>query len=134
MVEIVLVIKCLGGEFGINSLVHFWEFWNCPSKTRAVLEFLKIMKVISPKSCSNQAGDYCLITPNPQTLLLKLISFNREQLQNSGRLQNNTVNGTMLIGINRVMYLHASFAWKHPITFIMCIIQRASMTWGFIVL
>ena len=34
--------------------MHFWKFWNCPSKTKAISKFLKITRVIYPKNCSNQ--------------------------------------------------------------------------------
>ena len=39
----------------------------------------------------------------PKNTVLKLISFNSRQLQNSGQLQNNTVNGAMSITINCVI-------------------------------
>ena len=82
---------------------------NCPSKTRTISKFSKITRVIYPKNPPNQTGGYWLITPN-QHFVFKLILFNSRQLQISERattkqrqLQNNSVNNTMLMTINRVI-------------------------------
>ena len=58
--------------------------------------------MIYPKNCSNQRCDYWLHQTN-KDFVLKLILINSGQLQNSGKLQNNTVNGAMSITINRVI-------------------------------
>ena len=59
--------------------------------------------MIYSQNWPNQTCDYWLITANQQTLCMKLISFNSGQLQYSGQLQNNTVNGAMTIPIDRVV-------------------------------
>ena len=65
-IKFVLVITCLGGQFVIN----------CPSEARAISKFSKITRVIYPKNCPNETCDYCLITPDQQTLSIEIISFN----------------------------------------------------------
>ena len=72
-------------------------------------KFSKTKRVIYPQSHPNQTCDYWLITPNQQTLFIETIltvsnyKSASEQLQNSGQLQNNTVNGAMSITLNRVI-------------------------------
>ena len=82
---------------------------KCLRFTQAISAFSKITRVIYPRNCSNQTCDYWLITPNQQTLGLRLISFNRGQLQISEwairkqlviTLQNNTVSSAMSITTN----------------------------------
>ena len=51
--------------------MHFWKFWNCSSKRRAIWKLSKIMRVIYPKNCRNQKCDYWLITPNQAYTLRK---------------------------------------------------------------
>ena len=67
-ITFVIVMAYLGGWFGINCPSAFWKFWNCLSKTRAILKFSKITKVIYSKNSKNQICDYWLITPNQRTL------------------------------------------------------------------
>ena len=50
--------------------------------------------MVYPKYRPNQTCDYCLITQNQQILFI--------ETNNSGQLQNNTVNGAVSITINRV--------------------------------
>ena len=87
----VLVITCLGGWFGINCPHAFWKFWNCSSKTRAISKFLYWNYYLST------AGNYK--------------SASRE-------LQNNSVNGAMLIKcwlLNLMVMLTFSILyWKYP--------------------
>ena len=66
--------------------------------------------MIYPKNCSNQTCNYWLITPNQQTLYVEtniLTAGNYKlasrQLENSGQIQNSTINGAMLIATNRVI-------------------------------
>ena len=81
------------------------------SKTRAISKFLKITRVIYLKNCPNQPCSYWLITQNQQTLCIETTIFWQwavtksasGQLQNRGKLQNNSDNGTNLITINRVI-------------------------------
>ena len=76
--------------------VHFWKFWNCLSKTRAISKCSKITRVIHPKNCPNRTYDYWLITPSQQTLGIKTdISISgiwlleiANHLQKSGQVQN----------------------------------------------
>ena len=70
-VVFVLVITCLGGQFGIN----------CLSKSRTISNFSKITRVLYPKNWPKQTGDYWLITPNQQTLCIGTNIFNSRQLQ-----------------------------------------------------
>ena len=67
----ILEITCLRGRFGINCPSVFWKFWNCPSKTRAISRFSKILKVIYPKNRQNQTCGYWLITQNQQTVFIE---------------------------------------------------------------
>ena len=61
-----LVITCLRGRFGINSLSAFLKiFWK----------FSKITRVIYPQNCPNQTCDYWLITSNQQTLCIETNIF-----------------------------------------------------------
>ena len=55
------------------------------------------MRVIFPQNVPKQTCDYWLITQNQQTFVLKLISFITagNKKSESGKLQNNTVNGAM---------------------------------------
>ena len=55
-----------------------------------------------PQNIPNQTCDYWLITQNQQTFCIEVKSFN------SGQLQNNTVNGAILITINHVIIM-----WKY---------------------
>ena len=68
------------------------------------------MRVIYPKNRPNQTYDYWLIKLNQQTLHIETNIFNsgllqssEQAIQNSGQLQNNTINGAMSITINRVI-------------------------------
>ena len=82
--------------------MHFWKFWNCLNKKRAISKISKIMRVIYTKNCPNQTCDYWLITPNQQTLCIETDIFltSGNYKSTSGQLQNNTVNGAMSIAIN----------------------------------
>ena len=62
--------------------------------------------MIYPKNRPNQTFGYWLITPNQQ-FALKLVSFDRRQLQN------NCFNGTMLLTMNHVINLVTLQAKKH---------------------
>ena len=69
---------------------------------KPISEFLQ--RVVCPKNCSNQMCDYCLITPNQQILFIETDTFKYVQLEiASAKLQNNTVNSTMSITINRLI-------------------------------
>ena len=77
---------------------------------RAISDFSKIMRAICPKNRPIQTCDYWLITPNQQTLCIETNALTvgnyksaSGQLQNNGKLQNNTVNGAMSISINSVI-------------------------------
>ena len=93
-----VAIACLGGRFGLNCSSALFKILKKCSK------FSKITRVIHPRNHPNQTRGFWLITPNQQTLCIeKLISFNSGQLQNSGRLQHNSVNNAMLMTVNRVI-------------------------------
>ena len=86
--KLVLVITCLGGRFGIISK-------NCEGD-------------LSQKS--PELSMWSLVNTSNKHFLLELTSFNSGQLQisggqlqNSGQLQNNTVNSAMSITINRAI-------------------------------
>ena len=88
LLTLVLVITCLGGRFGII-------FKNCESDL-----YQK----------SPELSMWSLVNTSNKHFLLELTSFNSGQLQisggqlqNSGQLQNNTVNGAMSITINRAI-------------------------------
>ena len=93
--------------------MHFWKFWNCPSKTRAISNFSKITRVIYPKKWP-ETNMWLLVNHSKPTKTLywnwyilragnyKLAS---RKLQNRGQLQNNTVNSAMSISINHVIKL-----------------------------
>ena len=68
---LVLVITCLGEQLWINCPSAFLKILNCPRKTRAILTFSKIKRVIHPKNRPKQTCDYSLITPNQQTLCIE---------------------------------------------------------------
>ena len=96
-----LLITCLAGQFGIDCLSANFEiarvkqvqFQNL-QKSRAWF----IPKIAWSKHMvtgqSYQANKH---------FVLKLISFNIGWLQNSGQLQNNSVNGAILIITNHVI-------------------------------
>ena len=48
--------------------VHFWKFWNCPSKKTAISKISKIYT----KNCSNYTCGYWL---NQQTLYIEINIF-----------------------------------------------------------
>ena len=80
---------------------------DCPS---AFLKILKNHKVIYLQNHPNQTCNYWIITPNQQTLCIEtnLLSVGNYksasgQLQDSGQLQNNSVNSAMLVTIKRVI-------------------------------
>ena len=85
---LVLAITCLRGQFGMD----------CPS---AFLKILKNHKVIYLQNHPNQTCNYWIITPNQQTLCIGITRL--QELQDSGQLQNNSVNSAMLITIKRVI-------------------------------
>ena len=58
--------------------VYFWKFLNCQSKKRVISKILKIYT----KNCSNQTCDYCLITPNQQTLYIETNIFSQRAITN----------------------------------------------------
>ena len=59
--------------------------------------------MIYPQNCPNQTCGYWLITSNQQTLCTETDIFNIGQLQNSVILQNNSVNGALVITMNCVI-------------------------------
>ena len=73
--KLVLVIACLGGQFGINCPSVFLKIWNCLSKMRAIWKFSKITSVIYTKNRLKQTCDYWLITPNLETLCIETNIF-----------------------------------------------------------
>ena len=64
-IQLVLVITCLEGRFGIN----------CPSAFLKSRKFSKITRGIYPKNCPSKTCDYWLITPNQQTLCIETNIF-----------------------------------------------------------
>ena len=77
---------------------------NCPSAFLKILKkFSKITRLIYPKKHPNQTCCYWLVTPSENHYVLKLIYFNCRQLQN------NSVNGAVLIITNRVVIRLFSF-------------------------
>ena len=67
---------------GWIARLHFWKFWNCPSKTRETSKFSKITRVIYPKDFPNQICDYWLTTTNQQTLCFESNIFEERAITN----------------------------------------------------
>ena len=92
-IVLALIITCLAGQFVQISRAHFWKFWN-----------FEISRVIYSKNHSNQTCGYWLITRNQQNFVLKLILLIAGNYKSTRRqLQYNSVNGAMLITIDRVI-------------------------------
>ena len=70
-----------------------------------ILKFSKITRVIYPKNLPNQTCSYWLITQNKKTLCIETNIFSTagNYRSASGQLNNNSVNGAVLITINSVM-------------------------------
>ena len=70
-----------------------------------ISKFLKITRVIYPENLPNRICGYWLITPNQKTLCIETNTFLTagNYKSGSGQLKNNSVNGAMLITINRVI-------------------------------
>ena len=70
-----------------------------------ISKFSKITRVIYPKNLPNQTSGYWLITQNQKTLCIETNIFLTagNYRSASGQLNNNSVNGAMLITINRVI-------------------------------
>ena len=62
--------------------MHFWKFWNCPSKTKAISKFQKSRGWFIPKNCTNQTCDYWWITPGQQTLYNETSAFHQRAITN----------------------------------------------------
>ena len=83
-------------------------FFRC--SITALLRPLEIADVHFFKIFKNHEGDLSQKLPEPNIWLmvnhiLKLISFNSWQLQNKRQLQNNYVNGAILITINSAIVM-----------------------------
>ena len=70
---------------------------------RVISKFLEVTGAIYPKNHPKQICGYCLTHQTRKYFLLKLIFFNSAQLQIRKQLQNNSVNGAILITINHVI-------------------------------
>ena len=98
--------------------MHFLKIWNCPSKTR-------MTRVIYPKKLS-EPNMWLLVN---HTKLSNILHWNQYlltagnyksatvQLQNRGQLQNNTINGAVVITINCVI---RSEIWRRSLRLQFC--------------
>ena len=67
---------CLRGQFGINCPSAFLKFlFEKLHFAWAISKFSKIARKIYPRYCPNQTCDYCLLTPNQQTLCIEANIF-----------------------------------------------------------
>ena len=72
-------------------------------------KFSKFLRVIYPKNCPNETCGYWLITPNQQMICIETNIAAGNYKSASGQLQNNSVNGAILITIHHVIMKTSSY-------------------------
>ena len=68
-----------------------------------------MLRVIYPKNCPNETRGYWLITPNQQIICIETNIAAGNYKSASGQLQNNSVNGAILITIHHVIMKTSSY-------------------------